>query len=464
MKKVDFCLFVTETFSDAELKVVMLRELEKRGYSCFALTTSEAADMVFRRAGLSNFQNLEKINIKMDVEDSDWERKITEIEKNFGIDNVRTEILSEKIIFKEKDEKPLIKKFIFYLLALKKLFDEEIKATYFIQGLSGSLNSLAFYYVTRKKGKHLYSSPSPFPGLIYFSSHPWGILEIDDGDIKAGLSDKEKKFISDYIKKLKAEKKLRLLLPLVETNPYITKERIKTFFRLLKTSKTEQLPLFFIFKNFWKRYFRKFYVQKFYSQLETREKYAFFPLHFPADSQLTARAIPFISQEFLVETISRYLPAGYKLYVKEHPAAVGYFPVAMLSYISKLSNVKIIPPSVNPYDLIEKSKMVFVINSNVGFEALMYRKPVITLGKSHYRGKGVTLDVESLYDLPDIINKAKDFRPSWDRILTLFYLWYKNSFPPPPIEILYTNQDLMKRNIKIFCDSLLRYLKIKNSV
>ena len=61
MKTVDFCLFVTETFADAELKVIMLKELERRGYSCFALTTSEAADRVFRKAGLSNFQNLEKI-------------------------------------------------------------------------------------------------------------------------------------------------------------------------------------------------------------------------------------------------------------------------------------------------------------------------------------------------------------------------------------------------------------------
>ena len=102
--------------------------------------------------------------------------------------------------------------------------------------------------------------------------------------------------------------------------------------------------------------------------------------------------------------------------------------------------------------------MVFVINSNVGFEALMYQKPVITFGKSHYRGKGVTLDVTDLYDLPEVIKRAETFKPSLDRVATLFFLWFKSSFPPPGLPI--PDESLLGKNAIIYCDSLLKYLKM----
>ena len=128
----------------------------------------------------------------------------------------------------------------------------------------------------------------------------------------------------------------------------------------------------------------------------------------------------------------------------------------MLKFISDLPNVKIVAPLLNAHDLIEKAKIICVINSTVGYEALMHEKPVITFGESFYSGKGVTLDVRNLYDLPGILKKAEQFRPDQERILSLFQLWQQNSFAPALDKVLY---DSSKEDTKIFCDSLVTYLK-----
>ncbi|MBI2577532.1 MAG: hypothetical protein HYV77_01670 [Candidatus Wildermuthbacteria bacterium] len=458
MKKVDFCFFVTETFVDAHRKVLIAKEMENRGYSTFFITTSDAGDAVFKAAGLNNFVNLDVLCDE--IKDPAYTPEdIAKVEESFSILNLRAEILTELLVFKFKKEEEVLALFMRYLKALKKLLEESLQATYFVQGMSGSLNSFAFYHAAKRVGKHVYFSGSPFSGLFHFSFHHWGIFEINGEKIKQGISSEERAWTEDFLSKMKKERKPNLPMSQMQANPYITGDRIKTFFRLLKTSRAEHLPLFFLLKNFGKRYLRRYYVRKFYQAPIAGEKYIYFPLHFPDDSQLTVRGLPFITQEFVVEIISRHLPSGYTLYVKEHPASMGYFSVKMLRYLAKLPNVKIVSPLLNSYDLIENARAVCVINSTVGFEALMFPKPVITFGASFYRDKGVTLDVHDLYELPEIMRKALTFQPDWERILILFYLWHKNSFPPAPQETLYTDSKPDSSKISIFCDSLLGYLE-----
>ena len=452
MEKIDFCFLSTETSATSRHHAFLAKEFKKRGLSSFFITTSEAGDQVFKSENLSNFQNIDHLAAQ-EPGINDLEKIMPEIEKKFDIPNLRAEILTDKMVFRIQDENIMLKKFIKYLLTYEKLFNTRINADYYVQGVSASLNGRAFYFAARARGKHVYFTPAPFPGLYNFSFHKWGILEINQNE-----EIKNKQEVIDFIAGLKANKKWNLMSPLKKANPHVTKDRLKSLWNLLRKGKSEHLPAGFLFKNFWRRYVRQFLAKKFYSMPKKGEKYVFFPLHFPDDSQLTLRAMPFISQEYIIEIISRYLPYGYVLYVKEHPASVGSFSLRMLKYISKLPNVRIIPPLLNPYVLIENSQFICVINSTVGMESLLYQKPVITFGESFYRGKGVTLDISDLYGLAEAISKAKDFKPNWDEILRLFYLWKKNSFPPPPLEVFYTNQPPDAKKISQFCDALLQYL------
>ena len=71
-----------------------------------------------------------------------------------------------------------------------------------------------------------------------------------------------------------------------------------------------------------KRLFQRFLLGGFYKE-PSEEKYIFFPLHVPSDTQLLIRCPMFQFQEAFIEYLSINIPVGYKLYIKEHPAAVG---------------------------------------------------------------------------------------------------------------------------------------------
>jgi hypothetical protein len=51
---------------------------------------------------------------------------------------------------------------------------------------------------------------------------------------------------------------------------------------------------------------------------------------------------------------------------------------------------------VNTYDLIESAHVGLVYTSTAGLEMAMHGVPVVTAGRTHYRGKGFTDDPDSL--------------------------------------------------------------------
>ena len=60
-----------------------------------------------------------------------------------------------------------------------------------------------------------------------------------------------------------------------------------------------------------------------------------------------------------------------------------------------------------------------MISSTVGLEALLYEKPVLTLGQPFYSGYGVTLDVDSFRELRAKVPELLRFRPEPETIVAL---------------------------------------------
>jgi len=63
---------------------------------------------------------------------------------------------------------------------------------------------------------------------------------------------------------------------------------------------------------------------------------------------------------------------------------------------------------VNTYDLIEIADLGLVYTTTVGMEMAMSGIPVIAAGRTHYRGKGFTLDPDSWQDYLDTLDKVLD--------------------------------------------------------
>ncbi|MCA9588150.1 MAG: hypothetical protein KC657_22660 [Myxococcales bacterium] len=161
-----------------------------------------------------------------------------------------------------------------------------------------------------------------------------------------------------------------------------------------------------------------------------QERYYFFPLHLADDSAITIRAPQFQRQEEIVRYVAeRVLPAGVKLYVKPHIAAMHAYSHAMLSEIASIPNVRLVDARIVSHGLIKNAEAMIVINSTVGFESLLYGKPVVTLGRVFYRGHGLTTDVDQLADLPRAAAHAVAHPPDMELFYRFLHACHVATYP-----------------------------------
>ncbi|WP_185955788.1 capsular polysaccharide export protein, LipB/KpsS family [Halorubrum cibi] len=142
-------------------------------------------------------------------------------------------------------------------------------------------------------------------------------------------------------------------------------------------------------------------VQQYYAldREDTREyvsssKFVFYSLQYYRESRVTMRSPAFYDQAGLIKYLSRSVPHGTELLVKDHPQQLGAMPFSDIRQISRY--VPIAKPSTPAHNLIEKAEAVVTLNNTVGHEAIVFGKPVVVLGSALYG------DLESVVHLDDI--------------------------------------------------------------
>lgn len=137
------------------------------------------------------------------------------------------------------------------------------------------------------------------------------------------------------------------------------------------------------------------------------DKYVLAPLQVVNDSQLILHS-PLLQNdtaEFIraCYQATRELGDNYRLVAKLHPADFRHTAYAALA--RELPDVLFV--THHPVkELLEHCQAVITINSTVGFEGLIYHKPVITLGRNFYTVPGITFPVTDLGSLPDTLKTA----------------------------------------------------------
>lgn len=134
--------------------------------------------------------------------------------------------------------------------------------------------------------------------------------------------------------------------------------------------------------KFWKQEnLRPFYSKK------LPKNYIYLPLHFQAEATTIGLGNKYLNQADMIEKIHNKLPKGFKIILKEHPAQNidnilrGDF---FYKRINNLSNVLFTNVNDNTFNLIKGSKIVATITGTAGWEALKFKKPVITFGLAWY--------------------------------------------------------------------------------
>jgi capsule polysaccharide modification protein KpsS len=204
--------------------------------------------------------------------------------------------------------------------------------------------------------------------------------------------------------------------------PTLTARKLRDFARHIRVRATQERdndylrPGRFV-RNFAAQQARRAAISRLYEPVPAERPFVYFPLHVTDDFKIK-RLIPHCSdQAYLIEQLADALPQGHDLVLKEHPVSIGRNPVSMLRRLVRRGNVRLVDPYTSSHELIERSAAVAVIGSTVGLEALLFGKPVLTLGRPFYAGYGVTVDVESFREIKDKLAETLRFAPDRERIL-----------------------------------------------
>jgi hypothetical protein len=174
-------------------------------------------------------------------------------------------------------------------------------------------------------------------------------------------------------------------------------------------------------------------ARPFYDDLDRDRPFVYFPLHVTDDYKIK-RIIPHcVDQASLVEQVADALPQGHDVVLKEHPMSLGRSSIRLLRRLRRRENIRLVDPYTSTHELIRRSEAVVVIGSTVGLEALLYDKPVLTLGQPYYSGFGVTLDVDSFVEIREKVPELLRFRPDPERIAEFLHLCMRSCHPGQPL-------------------------------
>jgi hypothetical protein len=127
----------------------------------------------------------------------------------------------------------------------------------------------------------------------------------------------------------------------------------------------------------------------------------FYALHFQPEQTTLAQGIWYANQVALVENLSKSLPLGFSLIVKEHPWGRGNRPVWQYEHMASLYNVMFCDAPAK--QIIQKVDAVVAVTGTVAMEALIFDKPAVVLGRTFFDFSDLLYRVHAIQDLPEVL-------------------------------------------------------------
>ena len=114
--------------------------------------------------------------------------------------------------------------------------------------------------------------------------------------------------------------------------------------------------------------------------------FVFFPLATEPEVALQLLSPEYFYQLPAISSVSRDLPAGYEILVKEHYFATGRRPTDFYGQITEFANVRMMNMAVLGIDAVRASSAVVTITGTGGFEGAALGKPVVVFGRHNIYG------------------------------------------------------------------------------
>lgn len=145
------------------------------------------------------------------------------------------------------------------------------------------------------------------------------------------------------------------------------------------------------------------------------EKYVYVPLHLIPESTTFVQAPLYVNELNNIEMLSKSIPAGWRIYVKEHQAMLGERELQFYKKVKKIPNVRLVKFNYynDPKPWIVNSQGVYTITGSSAFEAAMLGKRSVVLGEFSSQ---VIDGINKINSFRDLANAIKEFKKPLDNV------------------------------------------------
>jgi len=137
----------------------------------------------------------------------------------------------------------------------------------------------------------------------------------------------------------------------------------------------------------------KAHYKKLEKKVDLNQPYLYFPLHYQPENSSSPAGEIYADQFLIIDMLSKCMPEGWNLYVKEHSSQWHLKlhgecsrTIDFYDEIASLPKVKFISLSTPNFELIDHAKAVITITGTSGWESVVRGVPVLIFGHAWYKG------------------------------------------------------------------------------
>jgi len=160
----------------------------------------------------------------------------------------------------------------------------------------------------------------------------------------------------------------------------------------------------------------KYYHSLTSSEIDLNKPYVYVALSYQPEATTSPKGDFYVNLDLMVDMLSKSIPEGWLLYVKEHPSQFEQTwthrsQSAREKYnyddMAALDNVRLIPTSYPSYDLLDHSAAVATVTGSVGWQGVNRSKPVLVFGNPWYLGCEGVLSIRNQDDCIEAVEKVR---------------------------------------------------------
>jgi hypothetical protein len=178
-------------------------------------------------------------------------------------------------------------------------------------------------------------------------------------------------------------------------------------------------------------------------------KFIYFPLQVDPEMTTMVMADKLTDQMAMIEFISKQMPAGWKLVVKDHVPMIGRRPSYFMKRVKQMPDVCVVSPFEDNFKCMKQASLTITLTGTAGWENMVLGKVPVILGNQHYLNlnEGFVACPEPT-KIGEAIQKALITKPVSVKNLKLYtacvlseafelsttYYWFKTELPEGELE------------------------------